>query len=114
MILARMSDSRRILISSPSTLISVPEYSEEDLVPLDHADRGTLAGIEELAGAYRQHLAALGLLLGRIGQDDAARRLLFRLDLLNHHPVFQGTNCQLCHCLMSFMHEFPKMNRYRL
>src|SRR5208337_301328 len=82
--------------------------AEEDLVPFDHADRGTLAGIEELAGAYRQHLAALGLLLGRIGKHDAARRLLFRLDLLNHHPVFQGTNCQLCHCLMSFMDEFPE------
>src|SRR5271166_638551 len=87
--------------------------AEEDLVPLDHADLGTLAGIEQLAGAYRQHLAALGFLLGRIGKDDTAGRLLFRLDLLNHHPVFQGTNCQLCHCLMSFMHEFPKMNRYR-
>src|SRR5271166_5328318 len=88
--------------------LSARVLAEEDLVPLDHADRGTLAGIEELAGAYRQHLAALGFLLGRIGKDDAAGRLLFRLDLLNHHPVFQGTNCQLCHCLMSFMHEFPE------
>ena len=71
----------------------MPEYlPKRDLVPLLHADGGALAGVEQLARAYGENLAALGLLLGGVGQHDAAGRLLLGLDLLDHDAVFERTN----------------------
>ena len=48
-----------------------------------------LAAVAELARADGQDPAALRLLLGRVGQQDAAGRLLFRFQRLDHargHP----------------------------
>ena len=88
-----MSVSRRILISSPSTLISVPAYlpkrtSSPSTTPIG----GALAGVEHLAGADGEDLAPLRLLLGGVGQDDPARGLLLGLDLLDHDAVFKRAN----------------------
>ncbi len=66
--------------------------AEEDLVPLSHADRGALARVEELAWADGEHLAPLWLLLGRVGQDDPAGRLLLGFNLLDHDAVFERAN----------------------
>src|SRR2546423_15043704 len=56
----------------------------EDLVALGHVERCPLAGfLAHLPVTDRQHLAALRLLLGGVGEDDAARGgllLLHRLD----------------------------------
>src|SRR5438552_17988140 len=41
--------------------------------------------------AHRDHLALLGLLLGGIGDDDAARGLVFLLDPTDQDAVLQRT-----------------------
>src|SRR5262245_20231250 len=48
---------------------------EDDLVALLHRQGRTLAVVAEPAGADRQDAAALRLLLRRVRQQDAARRL---------------------------------------
>src|SRR5262249_20762083 len=68
---------------------------EEDLVPLDDTDRRALAGVEQLARADRDHPAALGLLLGGVGQHDPPGRLLLGLDLLDHDAVVQRADLGL-------------------
>ena len=103
-----MSVSRRILISSPSTLISVPEYlpkrtSSPSTTPIGDA----FAGVEHLAGADREDLAALGLLLGRVRQDDPAGRLLLGLDLLDHDAVFERANLGHRAVFLCLMPESP-------
>src|SRR5262249_40073048 len=57
---------------------------EQPPVALLDLQRGTPAVLQQLAVADAQHFALLGLLLGGVGQQDAARRLLFRLEALDH------------------------------
>src|SRR5262249_43623071 len=63
---------------------------EQDAVAFLDLELGAAAVFEQLAVAEAEHLALLGLFLGRVGQDDAARRLLFRFEALDHKLVVQG------------------------
>ena len=73
-----MSSSRRIRCSSPSILISVPEYLPNRIAVagLD-LERAKLAVVLDLAVADGDDLALDRLLLGGVGDDDAALGLLF-------------------------------------
>src|SRR3954470_17935262 len=63
----------------------------EDLVPLRDVERNALlALVVEAALAHGDDLALLGLLLGRIGEDDAAGGRLLLLDRPHDEPVAQG------------------------
>ena len=42
-------------------------------------------------GTNRDHFAFLRLLLGCVGDDDAAYRFLFAFETLDHDAVMQGT-----------------------
>src|SRR3954451_18318416 len=70
-----------------------------------HIERGYLASLIASAGADRNHLAFLGLLLGGVWDDDAALRLLLRLDTADDHAVMQGT--ELHRCLLSWFRGIP-------
>src|SRR5271156_609056 len=50
-----------------------------------------LAVLAPRPGTDRDDFAFLRLLFGRVGNDDAARGLLLRLDAADDHPVVQGT-----------------------
>ena len=62
-----------------------------DLVADLHVDGDQLAGgLGALARAYGQDLALLRLLLGGVGDDQAARRGLFGLAGLDDDPILEG------------------------
>src|SRR5918997_1713189 len=56
-----------------------------------HVQRLDLAGLVAGAGAGGDDLALLGLLLGRVRDDDAALRLLLRVNAADNNPVVQRT-----------------------
>src|SRR5262249_60406840 len=62
---------------------------EEDAIAFLHLEGGALAALEELPVAETQDAALLRLLLGAVGQQDAAGRPLLRLDTLDHDLVIQ-------------------------
>src|SRR5207237_620139 len=74
---------------------------EDDLVALLDADRDALALVRPLAVADGQHLASAGLLLGRVGQDDATLGLALGLQPLDQDLVAEGT--QLSHVYLLLM-----------
>ena len=92
-----MSLSRRILISLPFDLdVGAGVLAEEDLVAdLARPARCAFAVVAQLAGADGDDLAALRLLLGGVGQQDAAGRLLLRLERLDHDAVVQRPDLQV-------------------
>src|ERR1043166_6511247 len=65
-------------------------FAEQDLIAGFDVDSHQLAGLVALAGAHRQYFALLRFFLGRIGNDDAAGRLLFGIDAADHDAVMQG------------------------
>jgi chaperonin GroES len=70
------------------------------LVPIDvrKGDRvlfGKWSGTEVKIDG--DNLTLLRLLLGGVGDDDAALCLLLRLDTLHHHPVMQRAELEFCH-----------------
>src|SRR5215212_3100498 len=65
--------------------------AEQDAVAGLHVQRAQLALVVQGAGAGGDHLALLRLLLGGVGDDDAARGLLFRRDAADQDAVMQGT-----------------------
>src|SRR3989338_7641188 len=65
---------------------------EQDLVPGLHVERDLLALVGNLAVADGFHLALLGLLLGRVRDDDPALLDLFLLEPLHQKPIVQRTN----------------------
>src|SRR5829696_2766957 len=65
--------------------------AEQDAVAGLHVERAQLTLVVERAGAGGDHLALLRLLLGGVGDDDAARGLLFRRDAADENAVVQGT-----------------------
>src|SRR3954454_10709508 len=91
----------------------------EDLVALRDVDGNTVAVVVDLALAHGENLAALRLLLGSVGQDDAARRrllLLYRLDdqaiaqrLELHGPNLQN-GAYVC-CIGTLARRVPKVSR---
>ena len=56
-----------------------------------HLEWGALAVVQRLAFADREDLALLRLLLGGVGQDDAAGRLVVGLEALDQILSFSGT-----------------------
>jgi len=70
-----------------------------------------LARVEQLAGADREHLTPLRLLLGGVRKDDSASRLLLRLDLLDHDAVLKWANLLLGHGVVSCFLEIPRRVR---
>src|SRR5579859_8076193 len=54
-----------------------------------HSHGGPLSAIENSAGSDRHNLAALGLLLSRVGKDDAAGRPFFGTRGFNDAAIIQ-------------------------
>ena len=98
---ARTSSSRMMRNSSPSSLISCPEYAaEQDCVAGFHVERDALAVVFRLAVADSDDLALLRLFLGGVGDDDSADFLLAFLDALNDDAVVQRSDVHaLCSVL---------------
>src|SRR2546425_9610394 len=65
---------------------------EQDLVAGLHVERDLLALVGDLAVADGNHLGLLGLLLGRVRDDDPALLDLFLLEPLDQKPIVQRTN----------------------
>ena len=70
--------------------------AEQDAVAGLDVERDELAGFVAGARADGDDLAFLRLLLGGVGNDDAAGGLLFGLDAANDHAVVQGTEFHGC------------------
>src|SRR5688572_27558138 len=62
-------------------------FAEQDAVALLDVERDDLAALVAGAGTDGDHLAFLRLLLGGVGNDDAALGPLFGLDTANDHTV---------------------------
>src|SRR5215210_8034420 len=65
--------------------------AEQDAVAGLDVERAQLALVVQRAGARGDDLAFLRLFLGGVGDDDAARGLLFRSDAADQNAVMQGT-----------------------
>src|SRR5690606_21963937 len=78
------------LLAIELDLGAAPLAEQHAVADLD-VERDDLAGLVAGARPDGDDLALLGLLLGRVGNDDAARGLLFRVDPLDHDTVMQGT-----------------------
>src|SRR6267378_4667194 len=65
---------------------------EQDLVPGLHVERDLLALVGDLAVTDGDHLGLLGLLLGRVRDDDPAFLDFFLLEPLHQKPIVQRTN----------------------
>src|SRR5215210_5240328 len=65
--------------------------AEQDAVAGLHVERAQLALVVQRAGADGDDFALLRLLLGGIGDDDAARGLLLRRHAADENAVMQGT-----------------------
>ena len=87
-----MSLSFMIRSSSPSSLTSVPDHLPNRMRSPALTSRATIcAGLVAGAGAGGDDLAFHRLFLGGVGDDDAARGLLFGIQPADHDPVVQGT-----------------------
>ena len=79
--------------SSPSILTSVPAYlPKRTRSPFFTSSGVDLAVVAHLALADGDDLALLGLLLGGVGDDDPALRLLFLVDALDEDAVLERTD----------------------
>ena len=93
----RMSSSRRMRCSSPSSLTSVPAYlPKRTRSPSLTSSGRTLPSSSDLAVADGDDLALERLLLGGVGDDDPALGLLFLGDALDDDAVLQRTNLHHC------------------
>ena len=96
-----MSDSFMIRSSSPSSLTSVPDHLPNSTrSPTLTSMRDELAGLVAAARADGDDLALRRLLLGGVGNDDAALGLLLGIDTLDDHAVVQGTELELGHVFL--------------
>ena len=87
-----MSDSFMIRRSSPSSFTSVPDHLPNRMrSPCLDVERHELAGLVAGAGAGGDDFALHRLFFGRVGDDNAARGLLFGFKPTDHDPVVQGT-----------------------
>src|SRR5919204_269638 len=93
-----LDDAEDVLLAEDQVLLAV----ELDLRAGVFAEQHPVAGLHvegqhlpvlPLARADRHHFPLLRLLLGRVGDDDAAGTpLLLLLETLDDHPVLQGAN----------------------
>ena len=87
-----MSLSFMISSSSPSILTSVPDHLPNSTrSPFLTSSGDELAGLVAGAGADGDDFALLRLLLGGVGDDDAAGGLGLGVDALDDDAVVQGT-----------------------
>ena len=78
--------------SSPSILTSVPDHLPNRMRSPALTSSGVeLAAFVAGAGADGDDLAFLRLLLGGVGDDDAALGLFLAFEALDHDAVVQGT-----------------------
>src|SRR5262249_21701571 len=66
---------------------------EQDAIAFLDLEGGTLAVVQPFAFAEAQHLALFRFLARRIRQNDAAGRLLFRFETLDHDLVIERDDC---------------------
>src|SRR5512137_85564 len=78
--------------------------AEEDAVAGLHVERLELPVLADLALAHGDHLPLGRLLLGRVGDDDAALGLLLFLDALHDDAVLKGTDL---HVFLSSFESAP-------
>ena len=84
------SDSFMMRSSSPSILTSVPDHLPNRMrSPAFSVERQDLAALVASARADGDDFAFLRLLLGGVGNDDAALRLLLALEAANDDTVVQ-------------------------
>src|SRR5215475_2161118 len=74
--------------------------AEQHTVAGLEVDRNELAGLVAAAWTNGDDLAFLRLLLGGVGNDDAALGLLLGVDALHDHAVVQGTKLGLGHVFL--------------
>src|SRR5690348_11873027 len=67
---------------------TAPLAKEDSVADLD-PDGNELTLLVASARAHCNHLALRRLFLSRVGDDDATRRLVFRIDPLDHNAVMQ-------------------------
>ena len=90
--------------SWPSILTSVPDHlPNSTLSPFLTSSGRQLAGLVAPAGADGDDFALLGLLLGGVGNDDAALRLFLAFEAADDDAVMQGTEFHD----LSFLFETP-------
>src|SRR5690606_20979374 len=65
-------------------------------VALLHAGRDTLAVVEQLAWSHGNNLALHRTFLGRLGQINARRGLVFRLNGFDENAIFKGFDGHWC------------------
>src|SRR5919197_2330691 len=91
-----LDDAEDLVLAHDEVLLAVDldlraaVLAEEHAVAGPHVQRLARAVLTDLAVADGDHLALLRLLLGRVGDDDAAAHLLAFLDALQDHSVVQG------------------------
>jgi hypothetical protein len=82
-----------MMYSSPSSLISCPEYfAEQNRVPRLDLQRYSLAIVVGLAIASSDHLPLLRLFLGAVGDDDSADLLFAFVEALDEDAVVQRSD----------------------
>jgi len=81
-----------IRYSLSSIFTSEPEYLPNRILSPGHVERDLLALVGDLAGADGDHPGLLGLLLGRVRDNDPALLDLFLLEPLHQKPIMQRTN----------------------
>jgi hypothetical protein len=90
-----MSLSFMMSSSSSPILTSAPDHFPKNTITGLDVEGGELAVLVAPARADGDHFAFLRLLLGGIGDDDAAFGLLFALEAFDHDSVMQGTECHV-------------------
>src|SRR3954466_2207704 len=75
-------------------------FGDKDFVTLLHGELDLLAVIVGLTGAESDNVAFLRLLLGGIGDDDAAFFGFFLFDRLHKHAISEGSYIN-CHVLVT-------------
>src|SRR4051794_394758 len=87
-----MSDSFMIRYSSPAIRTSVPDHLPNRMRSPARTSSGCILPVSSRATRTDcDHLAFLGLLLGVVGNDDAAGCPVIALDPANDDAVMQGT-----------------------
>src|SRR5262245_18674383 len=90
-----IDDREDIVLGHDEVLLAVDCHlvagvgAEQHAVALLDLERGALAVLHQLAITQADHLALPRFLLGRVGQDDPAGRLLLGLQTLDHDLVVQ-------------------------
>src|SRR5438445_11456685 len=106
---SRAEDAEDVLLLHDEVLHAVEldlvagVLAEEDSIALLHREREILAVVVDLAGAHGDDLALLRLLLGGVGDDEAAVLLVLLLEALDEYAAMERAQPRLrlsrLHCL---------------